>query len=102
MGIKRSRELHVCPACGGNLVQPLDFVDAGPGRWYVERLCPSCWWSHSGIHDQAQIDRFDDELARGEEAILAALEALTRSSMLEAVDRFAEALAVDAILPMDF
>ena len=102
MGIKTSPQLHICPACGSDLVQPTDFEPLGPASWYIELHCPSCWWSHGGAHDQAAVDRFDEELARGEAALLAAFEELSRSSMREEVDRFARALAADAILPMDF
>ena len=102
MRIKRSSELHVCPNCGRDLVQPLDFVALAPGSWCVELVCPNCWWRHRGVHDQEAVDRFDKELARGEIALRAAIEEIVRSAQLEEVDRFARALAADAILPMDF
>jgi hypothetical protein len=102
MRIKRSTELHVCPNCGSDLVQPLDFVPLATGSWYVELACPNCWWRHRGVHDQEAVDRFDKELARGESAIQVAIEQIVRSGQLEEVERFARALAADAILPMDF
>jgi hypothetical protein len=102
VGIKTSPQLHVCPACGSDLVQLMDFEPLEPGSCYVETLCPSCWWSSGGVHDQAAVDRLDEELSRGEAVLLAALDELSRSNMREQVERFARALAADAILPMDF
>jgi hypothetical protein len=102
MGISTSPGLHLCPACGSDLVQPMDLAPLEPGSYYVELFCPNCRWSHSGVHDQAAVDRFDQELARGESAVLAAIEELTRSNMRDEADRFARALAAGAILPMDF
>jgi hypothetical protein len=102
MGTKKSRGLHICPACGSDLVQPLDVAQLPPGSWCVELLCPNCWWNHHGVHDQAEVDRFDEELARGEAAILATIDELAESSMQDEIDRFARALAADAILPIDF
>jgi hypothetical protein len=100
--IKPARPLHTCPACGGNLVQPVNFEPFEPGRCYLELLCPNCWWSNRSLHEQADVDRFDEELERGETALLLDVAELTRSNMLEELDRFVRALAADAILPMDF
>jgi hypothetical protein len=102
MGSKLPAELHLCQTCGSNLVQPMDLEPRGPGRWYVELRCPNCAWGRDGIHRQAEVDRFDDELARGEAVLLAALEEVTRTNMEEETERFARALSADAILPMDF
>jgi hypothetical protein len=102
VGISTKPGLHVCPACGSNLVQPLDFEPLGASSCYVELLCPNCHWSHRGVHHQAEVDRFDEELERGEAAVLASVEELTRTNMRDEADRFARALAADAILPMDF
>jgi hypothetical protein len=65
-------------------------------------LCPNCHWNGRGVHGQAEVDRFDEQLWRGEAAVLAAVEELALSNMRDEADRFARALAADAILPMDF
>jgi hypothetical protein len=102
MRIRHSPPLHVCLACGSDLVQALDFRPLAPGSCYVELACPDCRWRHSGVHDQAAVDRFDKESARADALILTAAEDLMSSNMREEVDRFAPALAADAILPIDF
>jgi hypothetical protein len=102
MHIGSSSALHICPACGSHLVQAVDVEPLERGSCYVELLCPNCWWTRVGVHDQADFDRFDEELERGEAALLAAVEEVTYSNMRDEVDRFARALEADAILPMDF
>lgn len=102
MGIKTSQALHICPACGGNLVQPIGFEPFSLESCYLELLCPNCWWSDRRVHDRAEVDRIDEELEHGEAALLADLEEMTRANMQEELDHFVRALAADAILPMDF
>jgi hypothetical protein len=102
MGNRTEPGLHVCPACGSKLVQPLDFEPLWERSCYVELLCPNCRWSHRGVHHQAEVDRFDEELERGEAAVLASIEEITRSNMQEEADRLARALEANALLPIDF
>ena len=64
--------------------------------------CPNCEWSTVGLYDQETVDRFDEKLDYGTEALVRDLKRLTRANMEEEVERFACALASDAIWPMDF
>ena len=48
------------------------------------------------------MDRFDDELDRGTEALMRDLKRLTQANMEDEIDRFVLALGSDAILPEDF
>jgi hypothetical protein len=48
------------------------------------------------------VDRFDEELDRGTEALVRDLKQLTRANMEEECERFIRALSADAILPEDF
>jgi hypothetical protein len=102
MRAKPTVQLHLCPTCDSNLVQPVDFEPLERGSCYVELQCPNCWSSRGGVHEQADLDRLDEELDRGHAALLAAINEVTRSNMQEEIDRFARALEADAILPMDF
>ena len=102
MSIKVSLGLHVCPVCTGSLVQPLAAEPLDGGLCYVELLCPNCWRGRHSVHRQDEVDRFEDELCRGDAALFEALEELARSNLREEIERFAQALAADAILPMDF
>jgi hypothetical protein len=95
-------DLHVCPDCDGTLVYPVEWEEADEVRWEVELRCPNCEWNTVGVYAQETVDRFDEELDRGTEALVRDLRRLTRANMEEEIERFARALAVDAILPEDF
>jgi hypothetical protein len=98
----RGLQLHVCPACGSELVYPVDWEEAGPTRWQVSLRCPECYWSETGTFDQETVERFDDELDRGTNTLIEDLKRLTYANMEEGIDLFCEALAGDHILPEDF
>jgi len=95
-------DLHVCPSCAKELVYPVEWEEASPTHWEVQLRCPNCEWLTVGLYDQATVDRFDEELDHGTEALLRDLKRLTRANMEEELDRFSSALASDAIWPMDF
>jgi hypothetical protein len=98
----RDVELHVCPACASKLVVPVAWEEAGPAHWDVTLSCPSCDWLGGGVFNEGQVERFDEELDRGTEALVRDLQRLMRANMEDEIDRFVAALAADAIWPMDF
>jgi hypothetical protein len=71
-------------------------------RWRVDLRCPECEWHGSAVHDQKTMDRFDEVLDDGTEALLADLTQLSRALMEEDVERFVDALHRDLIQPEDF
>ena len=95
-------DLHVCPDCERELVYPVEWEEASATHWEVELRCPNCEWATVGVFDQETVDRFDEKLDTGTEALVRDLRRLTRANMEDEVDRFALALASDAIWPMDF
>ena len=95
-------DLHVCPTCEQSLVYPTEWEEASETHWEVALRCPNCEWHSTGTYAQDVVDRFDEELDRGTEALVRDLKRLTRANMEDEVDRFARALGVDAILPEDF
>jgi hypothetical protein len=96
------RDLHVCPECDRELVYPVEWEETSPTHWEVLLRCPNCEWSDLGVFDQGTVDRFDDELDRGTEAVSRDLKRLTQANMEDEIERFVSALLVDAILPEDF
>jgi len=98
----KSTELHVCAACGSELVYPLDWDLTEDRRWRVSLRCPDCEAVSEGVYDQATVDRFDEELDRGTEQVLEDLSMLVRANMEDQVERFAAALHAGHILPEDF
>ena len=95
-------DLHVCPDCDKQLVYPVEWEEASQTHWEVQLRCPNCEWTTAGLYDQDTVDRFDEELDHGTEALVRDLKRLTRANMEEEVERFNSALASDAIWPMDF
>jgi hypothetical protein len=102
-GPRRShRELHQCPDCDAKLVYPVDWSEASQTHWEVTLRCPNCEWYETGIFDQETVERFDEELDRGTDALVEDLKRLIYANMEEQIDRFCEALAGDHVLPEDF
>ena len=95
-------ELHVCPDCDRDLVYPVEWEEASLTHWEVVLRCPNCEWTETGTHDQATVDRFDEELDHGTECLIEDLTRLTQANMEDEIERFTAALASDAIWPMDF
>ena len=95
-------DLHICPECDRDLVYPVEWQEASATHWEVLLRCPNCEWSELGTYDQATVDRFDETLDNGTEALVRALRRLVQANMEEEAARFANALDADAILPEDF
>ncbi len=95
-------DLSICPECDKDLVYPTDWEEASPTHWEVELRCPNCEWSEVGTYDQATVDRFDEHLDLGTDALVTDLRRLVQANMELEADRFAAALEADAILPEDF
>lgn len=95
-------DLSVCPECDRDLVYPVDWEEASPTHWEVELRCPNCEWNEIGTYDQATVDRFDEHLDVGTEALVKDLRRLLQANMEAEADRFAAALEAGAILPEDF
>lgn len=95
-------DLHVCGSCHSELVYPLDWEEAGATHWEVTLRCPNCEWCGTGTFEQSSVERFDEELDRGTESLVADLRRLMAANMEEEIERFVRALDADALLPEDF
>ena len=95
--------LHLCPRCGSGMVQPLAWEPAGNRTsWRVWRRCPECDWRTDGVHSEAAIDAYDEQLDRGAHELAAELRELQRSNMMEMAATFVAALDADLIGADDF
>ena len=92
-GGSRTGALHVCPSCDSELVYPVDWAPAERRRWSVDLRCPDCEWRGGGVYAQEVVDRFDEELDRGTEQLLADLARSSRANMEEQVERFVDRAA---------
>lgn len=95
-------ELHVCPACHSELVQPVAWAEAGEDRWELTLECPNCWWTTEGVYNQEQVHELEDRLDEGLAELLGDLRCLAHANMSEHIERFIGALRRDLILPEDF
>jgi len=95
-------ELHICPECESDLVYPISWEEADAASWAVSLRCPNCEWNVTSVYGDAEIQRFDERLDRGTEALVADLRQLTRANMEEDVERFIHALDAGHLLPEDF
>lgn len=96
------RDLHVCPSCGSELVQPSDWAGNAGGRLALTLTCPNCEWQETGLYDRDQVEALEDQLDDGLIAVIDDLHRLTQANMASDVDRFIEALRCDLLLPEDF
>jgi hypothetical protein len=95
-------DLHVCGTCSSDLVYPVDWDEAGATHWEVTLRCPNCEWSGTGVFEQTVVERFDEELDRGTEALVRDLKRMMHANMEDQIERFVLALEGDHILPDDF
>ncbi len=94
--------LHVCLDCSGELVYPVEWEEAGADNWSVLLHCPNCDVFRDGVFAQDTVERFDEELDRGADALARDYKRLMKANMAEEIDRFVGAIQADAILPEDF
>ena len=95
-------DLHVCGTCESELVYPVDWEEAGETHWEVTLRCPNCEWVGVDVYDQDTVDRFDEVLDDGTDALVSDLKHLMQVNMQDEVSRFVEALEHDLIVPEDF
>jgi hypothetical protein len=95
-------ELHVCGSCESELVYPVEWDEAGATHWEVALRCPNCEWAGTGVYSQETVERFDEELDRGTEALVRDLKRLMTANMEDEIERFVTALEHGHVLPEDF
>lgn len=95
-------DLHICPVCTSELVYPVAWDEAGRTGWEVSLRCPNCEWANTAVYDDEAIQRFDETLDEGTEALVADLRKLTRANMEVDVERLIAAINGEHLLPEDF
>ncbi len=95
-------DLHVCGTCDSGLVYPVEWEEAGATHWEVTLRCPNCEWAGTGVYEQQIVERFDEELDRGTEALVRDLKRLMQANMEDEIERFVTALEGNHVLPEDF
>jgi len=96
------QDLSACAACSSELVYPVDWEEAETDTWRVQLRCPECESRREGVFTQDTVERFDEALDEGTDALTADYRRLSRANMVEEIARFTAALDAGAILPEDF
>jgi hypothetical protein len=96
------RQLHVCPQCNCDLVQPIAWCEDAESRWQLTLECPNCSWLESGLYDRADVERLEDTLDEGLCTMISDLHRLTQANMADDIERFITAVHADQVLPEDF
>lgn len=95
--------LHICRSCNKPFVVPLSIVDIlDADRYVIELWCANCDRATLSAHYDAELEELDRDLVSATAQIRAALEVIETVDDMVRVDRFAEALHADLILPEDF
>jgi hypothetical protein len=97
-----THDLHVCDSCDSELVYPIDWEEVGQTHWEVRLRCPNCEWTGTGTFEQDTVERFDEELDRGTEALVRDLKRMMQANMEDEIERFVNALQAGHIIPEDF
>jgi hypothetical protein len=97
-----AKALHICGSCASSLVYPTEWEEAGTIHWEVALRCPNCEWTGTGVFEQDVVERFDEELDRGTEALVRDLKRLAHANMEDEIERFTTALDEGHIVPEDF
>jgi len=95
-------ELHLCGDCASTLVYPVEWEEAGSEDWEITLRCPNCESRSIGVYAQDVVDRFDDQLDRGTEALVRDLRRLVHANTEDEIERFARALDANLVVPDDF
>lgn len=99
---EHEQDLSVCVRCECEMVYPAEWQEAGPQNWSVTLCCPNCGHEREGVFTQETVESFDEQLDEGADLLGRDYKRLLRANLAEEIDRFAEALRIDAILPEDF
>jgi hypothetical protein len=101
--------LRICPDCDCRLCFESGAEPLTPELWIVVVQCPNCWGAWRRTVGDVELELFEQALDDDTRAIEAELDqlawanAVAEAEQLAAeVARFATALEMDAIVPMDF
>jgi hypothetical protein len=101
-GAGDGRRLHICTACGADVVNPAHAEPLDEHRWVMLLRCGACGATVNRIVSNEAARSYDHELNRGFDAIARALERVERDGMKEWAGTFVTALGRDLIDAEDF
>jgi hypothetical protein len=95
-------DLHACPVCRRDFVQPISWEPVGDHSWWMFLRCAECGISRDVVVPNAVADRFESELHARASILAREARRLENERMSAEVDSFVDALQRDLIEPGDF
>ena len=100
--VEQARDLMACGGCGCELVQPVDWDEAGARHWQVTLRCPNCEQLGTVVVEDEVVDHYDLELERGAAELARTLHVLVEENIEIEALRLRHALEGGHVLPEDF
>ena len=94
--------LEVCPACGTDFVNPVEWSAIEDHSWWMLLRCAQCEHSREVTVSNAEAERFDEALDSRADPIARAARKLDLERMAATVETLIIALQRDLIGPADF
>ena len=94
--------LEVCPACGTDFVNPVEWTAIEDHSWWMLLRCAQCQHSREVTVSNAEAERFDEALDSRADPIARAVRKLDLERMAATVETLIVALQRDLIGPADF
>jgi hypothetical protein len=101
-GRSHAEGLIVCASCGADFVSPIEWEEHDATNWWMLLRCGECGAFREAVVSDEVANRYDRELHRSSQAIVATLERLDRERMTAEVETFATALRLDLLDAGDF
>ena len=94
--------LELCPMCGRDFVNPVDWEPAGSEHWWLLLRCGECETRREVTVTNAVARRYDAELNRRADVLTALLKRLDRERMIGEAEAITIALQLCLIDAADF
>ena len=94
--------LEVCPACGADFVNPVEWSAIEDHSWWMFLRCAQCEHSREVTVSNREAERFDEALDSRADPIARAARKLDLERMAATVETLIVALQRDLIGPADF
>jgi hypothetical protein len=94
--------LELCPACGTDFVNPVEWSAVEDHSWWMLLRCAQCEHTREVTVSNAEAERFDEALDSRADPIARAIRTLDLERMAATVETLIVALRRDLIGPADF
>jgi hypothetical protein len=98
----RPAGLHVCTGCGGDFVNPIEWMPSDERHWWIRLRCGQCGSRREVVVTDAVAERFDRELDARMLRIADALDRIDREHMAVQAEAMIGALRRGLIDASDF